>query len=520
MTTKINPKLRDTLALGAILILTCLAYSNVFSNQFLLDDEFLLQKNQLLNSWSTFFDIFRLSSTGGAGGIDSFYRPLQTVMYLIFAQAFGFNTESFHSLNLLLHLVNIALIAALGLKLGFQRITVFCAAAIWAAHPLHTEAVTYMSATADPLHTLFCLLGLLIAAPDFSFRKILLVIPIYILGLLSKEAAIVFPALLVACYFFKNPQPYKLRTYVRTWPLWLVAIGYLALRQTVLNFDRTFQFYKQSNLYTENILYRIFTFFATIPHYIRLFFWPKDLHLERSFSVYTSLEGPVVLGLIFCLLCLLAIFWERKKPQKLFTFATLWLLASHITQSGVLVPVNAFFLEHWMYMVCIFPLMIGVEFLFQKIKTPRLHMGISSLLALAALGLACRTYEQNKTWADPITFYNHILATEPRPPPRVYNNLGMAYSSRGDLVQAQASYEKAIQSSDEYPQTRHNLALLLLQTGKIDEALQHFERAIQLNPDFYHSYSYMAEIYKIKKQPEMQAEYLRKYEETRRRFGP
>ncbi len=220
----------------ALLVLTVfLAYSNVYGNSFLYDDEFLIQKNSNILEWSGIRKAFLMSSTGGAGAVDSFYRPLQTVLYTIIYQIFGLSTFGFHFLNLLLHAGSAVLVYALGVRLGFDRRASFFAGLLWSLHPLHTEAVTYQSATDDPLYTFFVLSGLLaLFGPSdgekIGWKRISLATSFYILGLLSKETAIVFPAVMVACLFLVRKERWKPKTYFTTLPFWVIAGLYLLAR--------------------------------------------------------------------------------------------------------------------------------------------------------------------------------------------------------------------------------------------------------------------------------------------------
>lgn len=504
----------EILSYGILLLVILAAYSNIYRNTFLLDDEFLLQKNILIRSWSTFFDIFRFSTTGGSGGVDSFYRPLQTVLYLIFNSIFGYSTETFHALNVALHFFNAVMICLLGQRLGFSRPGLILVALLWAVHPIHTEAVTYMSATADPLHTLMCLSALYVMTPDFSLRKIIFSIPFFILALMSKETSVVLPALACACVYLNTQQPGKIKSYLNTWPLWLTSVFYLILRATILNFNDSFDFYKTSNVYTDNIDFRFYTFLATIPYYLKLLIWPKDLHLERTFSVYVDWQWPVVVGLIVLLAALSSIYFERKRTFKFLSFAVLWALIIHSPHSGILLPVNAFFLEHWMYFVT-----IGGLLAFSKLCNEFIKTSYVVIIPLC-LTFSYLTFQQNKRWSNAITYYNYVLSVNPQPPARVYNNLGMAYSEENNFEMAKKNYEKAIEISDMYPQTRHNLALLNLRMGDVEAAKVNFEQAVKMNPDFYYSYQYLAQIYKSKNDLQKSDYYEQLYQVTRKKFGP
>ena len=468
-------------------------YANVYGNEFLYDDEFLIQKNSFLREWSGIYKSFLMSSTGGSGGVDSFYRPLQGFFYTLIFQIFGESTLGFHLLNVSLHAANAGLLFYLGQSLGFSRWGSGLAALLWSVHPVHTEAITYMSGTADPLYTFFSLIGLILLARSFKGRDVALALMAYVLALLSKESAIVFPALAVACRFQTSLQRWNWRSYIFSWPLWLLAIFYLVARKTVLNFDNTFHFYKTANIYTENVFYRFLTFLATLPSYGQLLLYPSGLHIDRNFPVFIRIfDGPVMAGLGLVLLAVGILWRERRQAKPLWSFAVMWFTAAHVPNSGVALPVNALILEHWLYLPTVGLFLCLGEALHSlplRLKTISVWAAGMVVLLWGAV-----TWMQNEVWANPIQFYSRILAFEPRVA-RVQNNLAMAYSDLGQDDLALQHYNAAIRLSDVYSETHHNMALLLLRRREDAAAIEHLQRALAINPDFFRSASVLAQIY-------------------------
>lgn len=491
--------------LGLLLFVLAI-YGNAYTNGFLLDDEFLLQKNRYIDDVQYFWRIFTSSSTMGAGGTDSFYRPMQTLAYFIVCQIFGLSIPAFHALNILLHFINVCLVFFLArATFKIRPWLAFSAALLWASHPLHVEAVTYMSATADPLHTLFILAALL------SASRMWLASIFFVLALLSKESGIVLLPLFITLLAVKARDPLNVKNYFRSWPLFVIAIAYLIARKTVLDFDDTFTFYPEPNIYTENISVRILTFLATLPKYFGLLVWPTVLHMERDFPVYVGFAPAIVGGIVILLVALGLVILDYKKTVRAGSLAALWFFSAHIPHTGVLLPVNSFFLEHWMYLPSIGLILGFFYWLEQRKVNVKAAVGVTACLA-CALGVA--TFFQNRVWADPVTFYEHILSVA-KGTQRVHNNLGMAYSERNQSDKAIDHYLKAIATSDSYPQVRHNLGEEYLRRGEIQTALVHLHRAVEINPAFYHSYKNLAAIYQRLGDQEKTAHYYNLYLQTK-----
>lgn len=488
------------------------AYINVFGNGFLFDDELLIQENTYLLSWGHIGDIILGSTTSGTHVDGGFYRPLQMLLYLPIFQLGGGDTFWFHFLNLALHIANSFFVYRLGVKLGFNPWGVFGAALIWGLHPLHTEAVTYMSATADPLFVFFILWTMVLLLPDITPRKIMRVIPLFLLALLSKETAVIFPLLVMTCLFLKNPERLNLRAYLCTWPLWGISILYTLWRLHAKGFNgpqdadafNAMHNYDNWALYGVAPLYRIETFLATLPAYLKLLVWPEGLHMERSFPMYTTIwDLPVMMGLGLIVAAAMQIALSSKKADSCLamSWGLLWFFAAHLPDSGIFVPVNAVFLEHWMYLSSI-GLFLGLGETAALVLEKRLRA--SSFSFFAALTVAgiffVRTHEQNLIWHDPVSFYGNIFKYGERSE-RAHNNLGLYYMNQGDYDDAIDQFKQALAISDTYARTWYNLAVTYLhmpnQSAHIQDAIESLNKSLAVDPKFYRSYKLLGDIYEF-----------------------
>ena len=183
--------------------------------------------------------------------------------------------------------------------------------------------------------------------------------PLFLLGLLSKETAVVFPGLIIACLYLTSPQRLNFKTYLRVWPLVLIVLAFMIWRLSSSAFDgpqtyaRLYDMpgFGNLRLYSENPSWRLYTFFATLPGYAGLLLWPAGLHMERQFPVYAVPWTPMALGGVAIVAVAAAqIIWGKGKRGLPLSWGLLWFGAAHFPDSGLLVPVNSLFLEHWMYL--------------------------------------------------------------------------------------------------------------------------------------------------------------------------
>ena len=519
-TSRFVGKYKNFLWVGILLSFVALAYSNIFANDFLFDDEFLIIKNQHLRSWKGLIEAFFSYSTGGAGGVDSFYRPFQTVLYLFAYQLAGLETWTYHALSLGLHLANTFLVYSIGKKLKLQLLTAFLIALLWGVHPINTEAVTYMSALGDSGYVLGLLFGChfwleawLGENNRISILTYVICIFSFLAGLLFKESAIVFPGLLLSFWPLiriqkKSPWQKYLRSLL---PFFGIAGFYFFVRKSLMGV----QFYPVANIYTEHLSYRIYTALATLPQYIELLVWPHDLHMERQFPVFIELGSTLpLLGLLFIMILIGGSLLLKKTWQAMFAFCFLWFFAAHSPHMGIALPVNSLFLEHWMYLP-------GLGF-FWALGILWDRASFRSVAFILPLGLAgywgWLTFEQNTLWKEPLIFYGHILHYEPKVA-RVHNNYAMALADVERTQESIEHYRTAIQLSDIYPQTHHNLGLQLLKLGKVDDAIQEFKNALNMEPDFFYSSRQLFEIYRTLGPSAEAQKYFTKFNESMLRRG-
>ncbi len=546
MTTTSAPTLTPAVRLEHLivpylgLILAVLAvYGNVYDNAFLFDDELIITKNELLDGWNNFGKLFVSSTTEGTHIAGGFYRPLQLILYFFVNHIAGRSTFAFHLVNIVLHAANACLIYALGKKLKFSPPAVFFATLIWAVHPVHTEAVTYMSGTADLLFVFFALLACVIIVPDGSFRRVMLALPIFALGLISKETSVIIPGLVIVCLFAANPDRLNWKLYRHTWPLWIIAAIYMIWRLGNDQFDGPRRYehlyvlkdFSNISLYASHFWYRFYTFLATLPAYAGLLVWPVGLHMERTFTIFNDFpEPPELLGLVFVIGAAIQIFRTvfRKKddrPNMALSWGLLWCGVAHFPESGLVAPSNSLFLEHWLYVPSIGLFLGGAENVYSALQKTNWKqwkpVTACACVALAA-GLGVMTLRQNTVWHDPISFYTHMFKYG-AVSARAHNNLALAYAENNRLPEALDEFRKAISLTDTYAETRHNYALTLLRQPDApehaQEAIENLNRALEIDPNFYRSMEALASIYDHLGDHEKSAEYTRRAEIIKSRFN-
>ncbi|MDP2945991.1 MAG: tetratricopeptide repeat protein [bacterium] len=509
---KVFQKLKKQISLVVTIVFIVLGfalYANTFQVPIFWDDEDNITNNQYIKNWDYFPRFFSENLIAGAGLVSNYWRPMLLVIFSTGWHIWGDWPGGYHFINISLHIANAILLFLILTYLFKHRGLAFLTSSVFLVHPLQTEAITPATGTADPLWVLFAFLGIFFylkfrISNKLSFQSgyYFLSLAMYVLALMSKEIAIIIPALIFISDFFfelrdeKTPFKEKLKKAGKTiWPFLVLAGFYILLRATVLNFQNTFNFYNQeSNAFASHFYIRFFTFFRVLIVYLGLFFWPHNLHMERSVEIATSFFSLDVIlgGLLFAGLLILAFTQFKRLP--ILSFGILWFFIGLAPTSNILVPINNTLYEHWLYLPLIgiflilfwLGIVITREFRYQKIFL------IIPIIFLVFLGYV--TINRNHEWRDPITFYKQILKYTPNSY-RVINNLGKTYAEAGDYQKAEIMYKKAINLDPAGPTAYHNLANIYNASQKEDLAEQYFRLAIKADPNFVYSYNALANMY-------------------------
>jgi hypothetical protein len=398
-------------ARGLLCLAVLLSYASVWPNEFLFDDKYLIVLNEYLKHWKDLPKLLTGLTFAGGGLPEGFYRPVQMLIYFVIYQAFGASTIAFHALDVGLQALNACLLFQFGVRAGFRKGAAFAAALLWAVHPLHTTLVTYMSSTAELLWSSFCLLGLISLLPDFAPSKVWKAMIFFVLALGCKETAVVFPALAVITLFFVSKDRTRFSVYLKTWPLWLLSAGFIAVWLLFIHVSG----YNLNNTgspmhfagYMSSPVNRSLTSLATLPLYAQLIMWPAGLHIERSFGVFTTLLlWPPMVGALMVGLGLLQILWGRMRRGLALSFGFMWFAIALSPVTGIVIPVDALINEGWMYMP-LMGLFLGITETAAGFFEKRQNAARAIVLVLA-FSLGTATFIQNEVWRNTETLYQSI----------------------------------------------------------------------------------------------------------------
>ena len=469
-------------SVALIAILGIAVYANSISGKFIWDDELLIENNAYVAHWSGIPKIFTSDWGAGAGTKYTFYRPLTTLTFLLNYRLCRLDPRGYHLATVMLHiLASLALYWFIQCLSG-DRLLSFIASALYVTHPIHTEAVAYISGRVDSLAALFMLLAFAFYIKYLARSRpaaYLLAVLSFALAMLSKESAIIFPALLLLFHFSfrKKVRPAAFMPFLGVAAFYAAARLFLpgSVRLDIPN--------------PGEALGRLPGFFAAIPAYVRLLFFPFGLHMEYGDKIFLFTDRKVILRLALAG-SLLAYALSRRKKHALLFFSTLWFFIALLPVSNIY-PVAFYMAEHYLYVPSI-GFFIILASVFSALFRMRNFKIAGAVLLFVLLGFySCLTIRQNNYWKEPIAFYEKTLEFAPESW-RIHHDLAVAYGKAGKTDKAVAAFKKAILCKSDFAVAHKNLALLYRDIGLRDEAIASLEKAIEIDPGFAPAYANLA----------------------------
>lgn len=479
--------------MAVLLLLATLPYIGVLRNDFAYtyDDRVLILDNPYVHNFQHLREVLTttLFSSLGAQGGTPYYRPLATLCFLFCYQVFGPVAFGFHFVSLLLNAAVVGVLFVLAEQLLGDRIAAFAAAALFALHPVHVEAVAWISDVTDLELTLFYLLTFWcfprIAAPGGGRRiwaEAAMTVS-FVLAIFSKEQALTLPLLALGYeHFYRGDRGETARSQkmLRYAPLWLVSLGYVLLRVRLMG-----AFAHATRMHTLDLRATLLSAVALVGQYLGTLLWPVHLSAFHTFHASNSiLEMPVLAGVAGLVLCayLFFVLWKRARRA---SFGIPWLF---VTLAPVLNPawMSAYvFGERYVYLPSVgFCLVAGwaCATLWQTVSGRRklrtaLLAAACGVAALCVLRISMRVLD----WQDDITLFTQALAAEPSDY-RCHDALGLAYWIRGDSSKAELEWQETLRLEPNNNQTLELLGSLYAQKKRLDLAIPLLERSLSLNP--------------------------------------
>lgn len=462
--------------------LAALAYLNALDNPFVYDDRATVLENPSLVDLRNWRFVL----------VYSLFRPLVNVSYALDRALWGFQPFGFHLTNVALHVVNVWLFFhvvrdAVGdshARLGrppAERVAAcaaFVASALWAVHPVMTEAVGYVSGRSEVLCATFFLTAWRFVRRSVVDRRPARAaagVAAFLAALASREVAVAFPFVFLTYDWLCLPGTREDRRR-RAWRLHAPLVGLVLIAATV----RLAALVVAERPVGDSPWHTLLTQTTVTLRYVRLLVLPVGQSLVHPVRQITHASDPVFVAAALVLLGAVAGAWFVRARAPLVSLGVVWFILL-LAPSSSAVALRESMAEHRVYLAS-----AGV-FLLAGAIHPRASASSSAgwrmgfVLALAVLlGL---TIQRNRVWADPVRLWAEAARHAPAYWEAHYA-LGDAWRERGRPADAAEAYRAVIRLRPGHRDAWNNLGICLAELGDHPGARDAFERALAIDPGF------------------------------------
>jgi len=483
-----------------IIFVIFVSYFNSLENGFVFDDQMLILENTTIRSLKNIPIILGFSDK-------LVFRPIREITYAIDYFFYRYKPIGYHLSNLFFLFLTCCVVYFISFHFFQNQLLALFTSVIFAVHPIHTEAVTYISGRKDTLAGLFYFLGFYFFVKYRKTNKkkyFIATVFNYVLAIFSKEIGITLPIILFFYDFYNLSDSQKFQEPKNIWNcFWIIFKKYYGFYLSMLIFIALFCVYmlfvrstssinymKSIDIYGEGNPLNIYTQIKIIGIYLKLLVFPISLNADYTFNAipqsYSIFEPQVLHNLIIILFYIIVSVIFIKSEWKIVSFLLLSLLASmlpimQIVKYPEIISERALFIPSLFFCLLLTFLVRNIAFV--SIKRFLIVFVVITII------FSIRTISRNFDWKDSKRLWEITVKTSPRSA-RAHYNLGTIYAKNGRHKDAIAEFkksliinpEKLITIPDYTVSSLLNLGNVYYLKGKKKEAIKSYKRVLKIDP--------------------------------------
>jgi tetratricopeptide (TPR) repeat protein len=523
---------RPGLAETVVCAITALVYMATLSFGFVYDDVPQILKNPAVHEWR-FVPQYFTSHVWAAiypNSSGNYYRPVFLLWLKLNYALFGADAAGWHLTSVVCHVLATCLVFRIVWQLAVDRATAFAAALIFGVHPVHIENVAWISGVTDPLMTCFVLASFSVFLEfrqEGGLWRAVLSLGLFLLGLLSKETAIVLPALVVAFWLVVKGDEKLWSGSKRGRDAPSTAGGTPALRSSALRSSALPSSALRSGALLAGFVAVALAYFVARFHalhgwshstttsgwnevflrwpavlwlYVKHLVWPVGLSEFYSLNyVSGATAAGVLVPLAYLLIAVAAvavlISFIRGRFQKRLACFALVLIVVPLSPVLDLRSLTAGDIVHdrYLYLPSVgFALLVALLIRQLALRRPELRRALIPALAVVTASVfAVLTISQQLQWASDILLYTRGVESAPANL-TVRDNLANALLAANQPERAIPLYLEVIGRSPAFWRSNYNLGFAYYKTGNFAAAEDYLQRATRIDPTDPDQYIYLA----------------------------
>jgi len=506
-----RPRVAEILVCAA----TALVYLATLWFGFVYDDVLQVFKSPALHEWRylpQYFSSHVLAAIHpGAGG--NYYRPLLLLWLRLNYVLFGPEPAGWHATTVLCHMLATFLVFQLAVRLSRDRLMAFETALLFGITPSHIESVAWISGVSDPLMTCFLLGSLLMFLEWRSGRRFgaaIWSLALFACALLSKETAVVLPALIFAAEIARPTDGSCSRTVAKILGglrkcagFVVVTIGYFGVRLRALQGWS----HPEIQLTWKQVL---LTWPGVIWFYARHLIWPVGLSEFYPLEYVSNFTARgVVMPLAWLCVCAgamaLTVSLIRDRSRKKiggFAIALMTIPLLPVLDLRALTPGDVVH-DRYLYLPSAgFALLVGLligevagrvcEVDGWRGVDSKIRVRLAAVVAsMVVITMAALTISQQMQWASDILLYTRGLQSAPANL-NVRDNLANALMGANQPERAIPLYLEVLERNPLFWRSNYNLGYAYYKSGNFAGAEEYLGRAIKIDPNDADEYIYLA----------------------------
>jgi protein O-mannosyl-transferase len=462
-----------------LIAVTSLVYISSLSNGWTdWDDEGYVLQDSMVKT----FDVPQIFSSYVVGN----YHPVTMLVMSAEYQVFDESASGYHTMSLLLQLINCLLVFWFIDLLARKKMTAFIVALLFGIHPLHVESVSWISEQKDLLYVLFYLLALIFYLryddeKKKDLKKYFVVLLFFVLSLLSKAQAVTLPVILILIDWFRTKKISFMQQLDKI-PLFTIAF----IAGIVAIFAQ-----KQSSAIQDITAYSwaerfMFASFGIVSYLWRLFV-PIKLSAYYSYPMKMNGSYPAIIyAAPFIVLAIAAFIFFYRKKYLVLVFGSLFFFINILLVLQLLPIGGAITADRYSYLS-----FIGLFFIIATTvtnwwgkrnatnSTPKVLLLISGAWLAFLLITA---YNRTSVWKNSETLFTDVISKYDNVAV-AYNNLGWYYLQQKKLDLAKTNFTAAMNLQPDFVNAVVNRYDVFKQENNVDSALIDARKLLKLRPD-------------------------------------
>jgi Tfp pilus assembly protein PilF len=416
------------------------------------------------------------------------WHPLTWLSHELDCQLFKLNPAGHHYTNVLLQSVNVVLLfLVLEWATGFTWRSLLVAL-LFAVHPVNVESVAWVAERKNLLSMMFLLLGLAAYGRYVRRPHIKAYLPVAVLfacGLMAKPMVITFPFILLLWDYWPLQRMGVARAERRRFaslaleklPLFALCAGSAVITMLAQSEGGAVRSVREFPFAD-----RLGNAVVAYARYLLDMVWPARLAPMYPYSAQGL--APWQVALAAALIAAITILVIRYRKHRYLPVGWFWFLGTLVPMIGLVQVGAQAMADRYAYLSFVGLFIIvcwGAADLSECQRVPKSWLAVATLAVLVCL--SSLTYRQLSFWKDNVTLWQHTLNVT-KQNFVAEDNLGGALLAEARVEPAMIHFRRAVQINPGDPVGNLNLAAYDQQHGKLQESITLYQGVLRMTPDY------------------------------------